>query len=262
MSRIRNAITAISFVVAMTAAAGSLASSGEAYQQAMVAWARVLATHVDPQGRIDFHGVAANPSDLKTVVDVIADYGPESHPQDFDSRDKVITYHINSYNALAMQGVLDRGIPEGFTSFFKRASFFKFRSVRIAGRKTNLYDYENKVIRPLDEPRIHFALNCMVKDCPRLPAVPFTVDELDTQLEDATREFFGKERHLRIDDAGMKIEVSAILDFYTKDFVDSGRASDLPQYINRYLEQALPADYKVRFIPYDWRINQQPSDQT
>ena len=171
-----------------------------------------------------------------------------------------MAYHINAYNALAMRGVIDWEVPKDFTTLWTRARFFKFRNVTIGGKKTNLYDYENKVIRPLDEPRSHFALNCMVNDCPRLPQEPFLVDTLDQQLDAATWEPFSKERHFYLDDKKKLAYVSAILDFYTEDFVKSGKTKDLPEYINRYLKQPIPADYEVEFIDYDWRINQQPTN--
>lgn len=231
----------------------------ELYREAIEKWNYVLQNYVDELGRVDFHGIAKNPEELKSVVDVIAKYGPNSHPQDFDTTNKVMAYHINTYNALAMQGVIDRGIPKGFTNTFKRASFFLLRDVFIAGEKTNLYHYENKVIRPLDEPRSHFALNCMVKDCPRLPQKAFTAENLDAELDLATREFFSKPLHLRVDHDKQRIFVSSILKFYTEDFVASGKKKDLPQYIDGYLPEPLP-EYKVHYIKYDWRINIQPHD--
>ena len=235
-----------------------LAATSDDYESAVAAWARVLKQYVDAEGRTDFIALAENTAELKHYVDVVAEYGPDSNPADFADRNAVLAYHANTYNALAMYGVIEEGIPDGFNSFFKRAGFFKFRDVRIDGRDTNLYDYENRVIRPLDEPRMHFALNCMVRDCPRLPMRPFSVAELDAELEAATWEFFRKPLHLRIDHDKQRVYVSAILDFYTKDFVPSGRSRDLGDYINRYRDEPLPADYKIRFIKYDWTINQQP----
>ena len=179
-------------------------------------------------------------------------------PELFDSPQSIMAYYINSYNALAMYGVIERGIPDGFTSFFSRAAFFKFRDVVIGGKVTNLYDFENDVIRPLNEPRAHFALNCMVKDCPRLPQTPFYAETLDDTLEQATREFFGSKKHFYFDDKRKRVYVSEILDFYTEDFVASGKVKDLPQYINQYLAEPIPKNYKLRFIDYDWRINAQP----
>jgi hypothetical protein len=230
----------------------------EQYAQALSAWSNILQTYVDAQGRSDFTGLAEQPESLRLLVNFIESVSPESHPDLFTTREDVIAYHINAYNILAMYGVIDEGIPGGFNGFFKRTGFFKFRKVVIGGRKTSLSDYENDVIRPLAEPRVHFALNCMVRDCPRLPQHPFLAETLDQQLTAATEEFFNKEKNVRIDDANRVIYLSEIMDFYTEDFVPSGRARDLPSYVNRYREEPLPAGYRVKFIDYDWRINQRP----
>lgn len=234
------------------------ASTQADYDAAMKDWAYVLSTYVDETGRTNFKGLAAKPTELQRVVDFIAKTSPDSHPSLFPNEDAVMAYHLNTYNALAMYGVISVGIPDGFTNIFSRAKFFKFRDVIIGGEETDLYDYENKVIRPLKEPRSHFALNCMVKDCPRLPQEPFKAEILDEQLEQAAWEFFNKPKHFYIDDNKNTVFVSEILDFYTEDFVESGKARDLGSYINQYKKQAIPENYKIKFIDYDWRINAQP----
>lgn len=241
--------------IAQTATASA---TDNAYVRALPAWADLLRKHVDDQGRIDFVGVQAESTQLAEFIAAIAQVSPQTHPELFPERSQVLAYHINAYNALALQGVLDRDIPKGFTSFFKRASFFRLRGMIMGGETTNLYTYENQVIRPLDEPRTHFALNCMVKDCPRLPQEPFLAETLDTQLEAATKEFFGSTKYLRVDKDAKRAEVSSILKFYTKDFVPSGKTQQLHGYINRYAPVAIPDDYRIRFIKYDWRLNAQP----
>ncbi len=228
------------------------------YDDALQDWAFVLETYVDDNGRINFVALSADRDRLDRFVGFIRSSGPSSDPKTYDTDSKVIAYHINAYNALAMHGVLERDIPKDFDSFFKRLSFFRLRRVTVDGDETNLYDHENKVIRPLGEERVHFALNCMVRDCPRLPREPFLADRLDSQLEDVTREFFSKERHVRIDREKKELWLSKILDFYTEDFVPSGRRQGLVGYVNRYLKTPIPADYSVRYIPYDWTINRQP----
>ena len=40
--------------------------------------------------------------------------------------------------------------------------------------------------------------------------------------------------------------------------IRDARAADLPDYIHQYRKEPLPDNYKVKFIKYDWRINQQP----
>jgi hypothetical protein len=236
----------------------SAALAEDDYSTAVQDWAVVLEKYVDSQGRTAFSELAIDRKELDTFVDYVSRVSPESTPDEFNTPEKILAYHINAYNALAMHGVVEEDIPEDFGNFFKRAGFFKFRKVIIGGRKTSLYDYENKVIRPLGEPRVHFALNCMVRDCPRLPQTPFIDVELEQQLQAVALEFFSKDIHLRIDNGNKEAFVSEILRFYTEDFVESNKRQDLIQYINRYRPEAIPTDYKVRFIPYNWTINSQP----
>ena len=251
--------TGLLFTLTLMASPWPAISATQAdYAAALSDWQHVLTNYVDEQGRTDFVKLATEPARLENYVQAVANFGPSTIPEAFVEPSAVLAYHINTYNALAMHGVIDEGIPEGFNSFFKRAGFFKFRDVRIDGEKTNLYDYENKVIRPLNDPRAHFVLNCMVRDCPRLPQTLFTPNMLDAQLDAATREFINSSKYVVIDNDKQQIFVSAIFDFYTKDFVSSGKARDLPDYINPYRDEPLPDGYKVKYLKYDWTINQQP----
>ncbi|MEO6596281.1 MAG: DUF547 domain-containing protein [Planctomycetota bacterium] len=213
------------------------------------AWARVLATSVDPEGRIDFTGMAKASADLDTYVAWVAQVDPVSRPELFPNKADQIAFGINSYNALAMYNVLHGGVLPVDTT-----TFFYFRELQLGGRWTSLYAYENDVIRPLGEERVHFALNCMVRACPRLPQQPFAAATLDQQLGAAAREFFGKPLHANVNDAAHTVRFSQILEFYTGDFLK--QAPSLIAYANRHRSTPIPADYKVEFTPYDWTLNQ------
>lgn len=228
------------------------------YQDRLSDWSQILERFVDDQGRVDFQALEKDTTQLQNFVDAIAKVSPVSHPEAFPTQAHVLSYHINTYNALAMKGVIERGIPANFSSLLKRASFFKFRRVVIGGKKTNLYDYENRVIRPLGEPRVHFALNCMVVDCPRLPMRVFTPESLENDLQTAAVEFFNKPKHIEISADKQIVYLSGIMKFYTKDYVSSGKKRDLVAYVNQYRSDPIPTNYKVKFIDYDWTINQAP----
>ncbi len=231
------------------------------YQAHLADWAATLERFVDEEGRTDFALLEKDTSQLQKFIDAIGEVSPTSHPQLFPTKEKILAYHVNAYNALAMKGVIERGIPANFSSLLKRASFFKFRSVVIGGKKTNLYDYENKVIRPLGEPRMHFVLNCMVVDCPRLPTKVFTPETLENDLQAAAVEFFNKAKHIEIAATKKTVYLSGIMKFYTKDYVASGDKQDLVAYVNQYRSDAIPSDYRVKFLKYDWTVNQAPESR-
>ena len=138
------------------------------------AWARVLAGYVDAQGRVDFAGLAKNRGDLDRYAAWIYAYGPANRPERYRTREQVLAYHINAYNALAMYNVIAAGMPIALATFGERYDFFYRRKLRVGGEEISLYDYENRVIRALGEERVHFALNCMAVSCPRLPRKPFS----------------------------------------------------------------------------------------
>ena len=219
-------------------------------------WAAVLEEFVDDRGRVDFHGLAQNPRDLHATVAHIYATGPRSSPYRYPDRDDRITYYINAYNALAMFNVIESGVPNDLFGLNK-VDFFVLQRITIDGEERSLYGLENNVIRPLGEERIHFALNCMVVGCPRLPREPFAADRLDQQLEREAAYFFSEPRNLTVDHDNRTVYLSGILDFFTEDFL--AVEPNLIAYVNRYRDEPIPEDYDVAFFDYDWTINIQPS---
>lgn len=234
------------------------AETDNLYKIHLTDWAQTLERFVDEQGRTDFIALERDTSQLQKFVEAVGKVSPKTHPEFFPSEAHIIAYHINTYNALAMKGIIERGIPKHLNSLWKRASFFKFRSIVIGGQKTNLYDYENKVIRPIGEARVHFALNCMVVDCPRLPTEVFTPETLEQDLQAVSVEFFNKTKHIEIDHSNKRVSLSGIMKFYTKDYVESGKKQDLVAYVNQFRSDKVPSDYRVKYLDYDWTINQAP----
>ena len=219
------------------------------------AWARVLEKHVDDQGRVNFAGVARDRADLDRFVAYVYDNGPNNRRELFPTPLHVLAFHINAYNALAMHKVIATGIPET-NAGLRKVGFFYLGKVQVGGEPISLYDYENKVIRTLGDPRIHVALNCMSVSCPHLPREVFTAEKLEMQLDREAKKFFNEARNVQVDDAAKKFSVSEILDFYTQDFL--AKAPSLVAYVNRYRDVKVPEDYAVGFIAYDWTINRQP----
>lgn len=252
ISRLAMALGFTSMLLGPSTASPPGNRSVEAWQ---AEWTRVLERHVDAEGRVDFSGLASDRSGLEEVVKFVAAVDPVVAPALFPNAAAQLAYYIDAYNALAMYGVLDAGVPERF-GWLGRARFFYLRKFVIGGRSTSLYSLESEVIRPMGDPRVHFALNCMSVSCPRLPRKAFTADRLDSELDAAAREFVGEDRNVRLNRETRTVTLSAIFDFYTKDFL--AKAPSLIAYINRYRAVPAPADYGVSFANYDWTVNIQP----
>jgi hypothetical protein len=215
------------------------------------AWEEVLRARVDAQGRVDFAGIAAAPGPLSAIVAEIGSARSEGA-----TREAVLAWRINAYNALAMLGIVRRGIPDSL-GLVGRYAFFVNTTVRVAGRDTSLKSFEDDVIRPMGEERIHFALNCMVRGCPRLPREAFRAARLEAQLAAAAREFCESGYHVRPDPGRQVVFVSQIFQFFTGDFVPA-KAPTILAYINRWRRQPVPESWTLRYFEYDWSINRQP----
>ncbi|MGH9365672.1 MAG: DUF547 domain-containing protein [Thermoanaerobaculia bacterium] len=217
------------------------------------AWAAVLSRHVDERGRIAFAAAAASPRELEAFVAWIATTSPASDPAAFPTKEARLAYWLNAYNALAMYNVIRSGIPPELGSI--KVRFFGLTTFTIGGKSMSLNTLETKIVRPIGDPRVHFALNCMVRGCPRLPREPFAAPRLEEQLEAAARFFLNEERNVKLLPDRSTVRFSDILRFYTADFLK--QAPSLAAYANRYRDSEIPAGWKEEFIPYDWVVNAQ-----
>ncbi len=224
----------------------------ESAPSAQSAWSRVLARYVNERGEVDFQALATHRLDLDRYVRYVAQTPLASLPEG----PVRLAHMINAYNALSMFNVLESGVPATHAGLAK-VRFFLLRKMVVGGEAMSLYHFENSVIRPytrsINDPRVHFALNCSARACPVLPRVPFTAEALDAELERETKAFFARAENFRVDTAQRTVWLSELLNFYPEDFVPQP-APSLLAYANRYAPQPAPLDYTVRFTPYDWTV--------
>ncbi len=252
-------VTGCSSVPLQHPSTGAIDSTAVTEQEAEQAWADILKRGVNAKGQIDFQKIATAPENLHRFLSYIGRTKIQVAKDSESSRRKALAFYINAYNAMAMSGVIHKEFPEDFESFYDRARFFKLTTFKVGGRSISLSNFENNVIRPLNEPRVHFVLNCMVRSCPRLPQVPVTAARLDEQLDLYAKEFFNSDKHVRVDEANKTVYFSKILDFYTEDFVNERESDSLIEYSNRFRKNRIDESYKIEFIPYDWTVNYQKS---
>ncbi|MEO8752170.1 MAG: DUF547 domain-containing protein [Casimicrobiaceae bacterium] len=180
-------------------------------------------------------------------------------PARLDGRAEMLAYYINAYNALAIQGILEGLSP---SSLLGRARYFKFKEWPLNGRSVTLEDLEHKILRPLSEPRMHFAIVCASQSCPLLRAEAYTAGMLEAQLDEQARQFVNDPSRNRFDNAGRTANLSPIFNWFGEDF--RGAAGSVQKYVGRYAADkevalGLGSDaFKVEWLDYDWRLNGTP----
>jgi Protein of unknown function, DUF547 len=229
----------------------------EQLRESEQAYARVLARYVDEKGRVGFAALAMDTSDsgLPALERYVRAIG-RVRLEDLPPGPVRLAHMINAYNALSMYNVVRSGLPPSHAGFAK-LRFFVLRKFQIGEQLMSLYSFENDVIRKLNEPRIHFALNCSAVSCPVLPQVPFAAGNLNETLDQETRKFFANPANLNINHEKRTVYFNEILKFYTEDFTPA-HAPSLITYAQRYIAQAIPSDYETAFAPYDWTVAHRP----
>ncbi|MGB5134019.1 MAG: DUF547 domain-containing protein [Prochlorococcaceae cyanobacterium] len=188
-----------------------------------------------------------------------------------EGRQDALAHWINLYNAFTIQAVLRRypidsirprllGVPDllGLLRFFSR------REHQLGGRPISLGEIEHGILRPLGDPRIHFAIVCASIGCPLLRNEAYRPERVEAQLEDDAQRFIRNPVKVRYDAAAQVLFCSPIFRWYRADF--EAVAPSLTAYILSRLA-TLPAgalsdssrpEPGLRFLPYDWSLNQQP----
>lgn len=210
----------------------------------------LLRAHVDA-GHVDYPAFQAAPGFRAYVAEL-------ARPVQLAGRADELAYYINAYNALAIAGILEGLSP---SSAIGRQRFFRFRDWPLAGRSITLHDLEHEVLRPLGEPRIHFAIVCASRSCPFLRSEAYVPSRLDAQLDAQARAFVNDPFRNRFDKATKTAQLSEIFKWFDEDFRAAG---SVQKYLARYVADAdvarvLAADgYRIEWIAYDWGLNGTP----
>tara|TARA_B100000965_G_scaffold41497_1_gene30514 strand:+ start:220 stop:927 length:708 start_codon:yes stop_codon:yes gene_type:complete len=211
----------------------------------------ILSSYVDDSGNVNYKGIVKNPFALDEYLNFIEQISPDSHPDYFKTEDSKKAYWINVYNALILKimienpgkDILDIGYI-GHDVFLKR---FKVGNKRISPSFI-----ENKILRKMKDPRIHFAINCASKSCPPLGNRILLETDLDKQLDQKAFKFINNTDNVFINHEEQTIYLNKIFKWFEKDF------ENLKSYISIYLDDIdmeLIKYYNIKFFKYDWSKN-------
>ena len=223
-----------------------------------------LLTDYVADGQVDYKTLKADRGRLDKLIDSIsvADLSGLSD----DTR---LAFYINAYNIIILRSIID-AYPIASIQDIKGA--FDKTAWTIAGPQMTLDDLKDDVIREdFADSRTHFALCPGAKGGPALASVPYLGDILDEQLNRAGKNFALDTKYNWIDTDRHAVGLSKIFEHYGSDFI---RGYYIPHVmlmlckeenasvnfiINQYppdrQEKLRAGDYKVKFLDYDWSLN-------
>jgi len=221
----------------------------------------LLREHVDEAWYVDYGGLAEDSEELDVYLKALETVALQEL-----SRDEQLALLINAYNAFTLRLILDhRPDIESIKDIDDPWGKQRFT---LGGHRVSLDEIEHGLIRPLfKDPRIHFAVNCAAVGCPPLARTAYTGQNIEAQLDQAARRALGSPRWARLENG--TLQVTKVMDWYGEDFVSpewKPRADSIAEWVARHgpdeVRRAVDGGaVKVRFMDYDWRLNDARSQQ-
>jgi len=225
-------------------------------------WTALLQKHVDERGMVAYARWKSSASDL-AALDAYINHLSTATVDGSTPKSAQLAFWINAYNAVTVKGILKEYPTSSIRNHTAKLfgyNIWKDLQLHVAGKEYSLDDMEHQVLRKMDEPRIHFAIVCASIGCPKLLQEAFTAEKLEQQLVKSTRDFFADPTKFSFDQRSGTLSLSPILKWFSSNFGPD--TASLQRYIAPYLPEQAQAiarsgAAKVRYLDYDWELNDQ-----
>lgn len=207
-------------------------------------WNDLLKKFVDNDGNVNYSGFKKDIAGLEAYLALLS----QNAPLPSWGKNEKLAFYINLYNAATVKLIVDNYPTKSIKDIPNR---WKKEWISVNGDVTSLNDIEHKILRKMNEPRIHFAINCASYSCPKLLNTAFTEQNMERLLSKATIDFVNDKKRNRFE--GGTAQLSKIFKWYKNDFTEE---ASLLEYINMYLDNPTRKDAKVEYLDYDWSLNE------
>jgi hypothetical protein len=216
-------------------------------------------------GIVDYAGFQRDASKLDAYIAALGRTKPDS--LEGDAR---VAYYVNAYNAFTLKLILNWHDRIDGIKDIPSSKRWKHARWSIGGERHSLDQIEHEILRPMGDPRVHFALVCASKSCPDLRSEAYLPERLDDQLDDAARAFLADEKKGLVTrtESGFfgkdpNVYVSKIFSWFDDDFEQDGKEvldflreyapADAVDYMRRWSD-----DLDIEYLDYDWTLNDKP----
>ena len=209
------------------------------------AWDVLLHKYVDKNGFVDYKGFKKDQDELTNYLKYLS----KNTPTESWSIQEQLAYYINLYNAATVNLILNNYPIESIKDISKP---WGKSIIKLGNESFSLGDIEHNILRKMNDPRIHFAINCASYSCPNLLNEAFTASKIEVQLERVSYNFInGNKNNISTTNP----ELSKIFKWYKKDFKIDGE-NDLIGFINKYSITKIEVTADIDFKDYDWALNE------
>jgi hypothetical protein len=209
------------------------------------AWDKLLKKYVAENGDVKYKGFKKDMEQLNHYINYLASKTPT---ENWSKKEK-LAYFINVYNANTIKLIIENYPLKSIKDI--KNPWSKNR-IKIGNKDFSLEDIEHDILRKMNEPRIHFAINCASLSCPKLLNTAYTSENVEQLLDKATKEFISNSEKNIISEQNLKL--SKIFKWYKSDFTTNG---NLIEYINQYSKVKIHRDATITYLEYDWNLNEQ-----
>ena len=226
-------------------------------------WNTLLQKYVDEAGGVNYAGLQSCPEDSAALDNYIAILSTASLNQPASSNGQK-AFWINAYNAVTIKGVLQEYPTTSIrnhTSETGGYNVWKNLMLNVGGTQINLDSIEHKALRPMGDPRIHFAIVCASVGCPRLLNQAYVGNNLDNQLNINAQHFFAQAQNFQYDGRTRSFRLSEIMQWFGSDFGPDQAAQlrAIAPYLPTPEAQAAAQSnaVQVSYLEYSWKLNEQ-----
>lgn len=228
-----------------------LATIATVAQQPHAIWTRLLQGHVAADGIVSYQGFLNDSTELNDYLAWLSSNRPVAESSD----EEKLAYWINAYNAFTVKLIVDHYPVQSIKDIKKGVPFvssvWDIKFFEVGGEKMSLNMIEHSILRKeFNEPRIHFAIVCASKSCPKLRTEAYAAEKLEQQLTEQAVDFINDESKNYLEEE--EIRVSPIFKWFQKDFTHE---MSLKAYIRQYAKHDFGLYAKVKFMDYDWSLN-------
>ncbi|WP_027421169.1 DUF547 domain-containing protein [Crocinitomix catalasitica] len=212
-------------------------------------WNRLLKENVSSSGTVNYKGFKIKMDTLDAYIQVLRDTKPKS---DWSLGERK-SFYMNAYNAYTVKFLLVKyPVQSVKDASYSGKDIWHLKLVNIGGTSYTLNYLENEILRKMNDPRIHFGINCAAQTCPKLWNRAFIAKNVNSQLTTLTKAYINNTKYNVI--SAKKVKLSEIFNWYATDFTSEGKT--IIDYLNKYSTLTINADAKVEYLPYDWSLNE------